>query len=274
MFRVGLNNAVKFNDPVEDFLESIKGEFNAAELICDFPGNLPSDITPERRKVIKNMCEENDIRISVHSVYLDINPVSVVPEVRNFAAREIKKAIKLASDIGAGVVTIHAGYLFHWWRLDLHEREVFFKNASEIFPELGDFAFDHNVILGIENGSWFIGTPKINSLGDKLIPIHFCIDPVEHFDFLNEINHKCVGVTFDISKSFCSGNNVLEHYKLLSKKVVNVHLANMSEIDVDLKPLFLKLKKDYSGNIVSETGSLDVARSNKEAINNFLKNVR
>jgi len=270
MFRMGVNNAVKFENPVEEFLDFIKTDFSAAELVCDSPGNLPSDFDSERIKIIRDLSESRDIRISLHAIYLDINPVSVVPQVREFAVDELKKSIELASDLGAGVVTMHAGYCFHWWRIDPAKKRIFDEHAADVFCMLGDFAQDCGVVIGIENGSWFLGTPKKNQLGDGLTPMHFCIDAREHFDFIKKIDHSCVGVTFDITKSFCSGNDVIKHFKLLSKNIVNVHLADLSAMEFDKKALFAYLAKNYSGNIISEICNYDIALSNKLQVESFI----
>lgn len=184
----------------EDFIRlAHERGFRAAQLTPDQAPNLYSEFPPGRRKSLQRLAEDLGIAVHLHNVFYDINPVSLVPEVRDMALRVTEQMFDLAVDVAAKSVTVHPGYMFGGWRRDEVQRERFWREAAWPLARLGEIARDRHVRLLLENGSYFITT----ATGFRPRPLHIGIEPGE-LRLIVEMCGENACVALDINKAIHS----------------------------------------------------------------------
>ena len=141
--------------------------------------------------------------LAIHSPVLDLNPVSVNPNICEITLKENLYAISLANEIGADPVTIHAGKRTAArepvWAdyLTLHR---FLRITSR-------FAKIKGVTLSLENSE-----PGVNQLCKKAEEVY---EFVEAYD---------IHFTFDIKHALKNGG-VRSFIELLFDRISNVHVS-------------------------------------------------
>lgn len=97
-------------------------------------------------KFIKQLKKIKDVRLAVHSDYLDTNLASGNSGIRRESINQLKQTIVFAKKINAKVVVFHPGKYFK----KIYEAEAYaslFKSMEEIIP----FAKKNKVKLAVEN---------------------------------------------------------------------------------------------------------------------------
>ncbi|MDD4299860.1 MAG: sugar phosphate isomerase/epimerase [Methanomicrobium sp.] len=192
--------------------------------------------------------------VTVHAPVLDLNPCSVNPEIAEVSIRSAEKAILIAEELNAQVITIHPGRRTakrkpgkrDYERLDRYLERV--KIAAE----------KKNVKVAIENMH-----PKINGL---------MTDPKSVEELLEK--EKWLYFTLDISHAMHNfRNDGFDYIDLLFEKIVNVHVSGTNEkqmhtlpsTDEKTKELLIYLSDcGYNGHLTLELEDLNFsARQDK-----------
>jgi len=181
----------------EEFVEAaVRACATAVELIPDQGPNLLAELTPERRSALRTRLRGAGVTPVVHSVFYDINLVSVVPDVQELALRVIARCGEFARDIGAREVVVHPGYRFPGWRSSEFQRRNADDAARRGVEKLSALADKLDVDMFLENGSYFV-TDREKSTTK---PLHYGIF-LDEIDLLLEFASSRVGICLDYGKA-------------------------------------------------------------------------
>ena len=179
--------------------------------------------TPNSKDLLE-LKKEYDLKFSVHAPFYDINPASLVKEIRDVYKKRIKKCIDFSRKVEAELVVLHPGHYPNFGKkIKEKAKIIFLRNLSE----LKRYAEKNNILLTLENES---KAPAHKSI---------CYPPLSEFpEVINSLDLK---VTFDIGHAFIStkGNvyQIIKTIKALGNSILNVHLHdNDGKEDLHLIP--------------------------------------
>ena len=147
--------------------------------------------------------------ITVHAPTLDLNPVSINPEVATVSVESACSAIRTAEHLGAGVITIHPGRRTAKRppsRADMDRFGIYMEAVEEASRSL-------SVAVAIENME-----PKINALLTTPEAVRSVLDEYPNLSF-----------TFDYAHALMSGSSSPDYFlSLCGDRLVNVHASEGS----------------------------------------------
>ncbi len=147
--------------------------------------------------------------VTVHAPTLDLNPVSINPEVAAVSVDAVCSAILTADEIQAEVITIHPGRRTAKRppsRADLHRFAIYMEAVEAASRGL-------SVAVAIENME-----PRINSLMSTPEAIRDVLDEYSHLFFTFDYAHASIG----------EGGLAREYIRLNSDRIRNVHASSGS----------------------------------------------
>lgn len=146
------------------------------------------------------------IPITVHAPVLDLNPVSINPDIARVSVASVSAAIRTADELQAEVITIHPGRRTAKRppsRADMHRFSIYMEEIEAASRGL-------SVRVAIENME-----PKINALLTTPDAVAGVLDEYPHLSFTFDYAHACVG-----------GDTLAgEFIRLCSDRIVNVHAS-------------------------------------------------
>lgn len=244
---ISLSYAAHYGTRFEEFIVTATAEgFDGVQLIPDQSPNLIHSLTTERRDSITALLQRHDISSSVHNVFYDINPVSVVPEVRSCALSISEDVFRFAADINAESVTIHPGYMFPGWRTSEAQTKAFWDNARVAIRQLANLASDYDVTPLFENGSYHLTTRS----GTERTPLHIAIDPNGLEKILTFAGEQA-GVSLDIGKVYYSDHLLSDFTDRLGDRIGELQLSSLAVANRS-EDFLEKYIVDYPGRIVLE----------------------
>lgn len=203
-FSPTLSYATSYGSTFEQFVEeALKDGFGGVELIPDNEPNLLGQLNGPRRRWLRDVIKQSGLRCVVHSVFYDINLVSVVPEVQRFALDMIEQVSRLAVDLGGREIVVHPGYLFPGWRKSERQFGTFHDAVKRAMSELSSLSTQYEVSYFLENGSYYI----TDAAGQRLAPLHFGVFEDELNYMLANSGEK-VGFCLDMGKAKVSSLDV------------------------------------------------------------------
>jgi sugar phosphate isomerase/epimerase len=97
----------------QDFSDALRRapefDIDFLEITCEYPHCHPETVSVEERNEILDFAEENNLSLSVHSTFSDINLTHINPGLMRESVRETEECIRFASDIKAKCIVIHPG---------------------------------------------------------------------------------------------------------------------------------------------------------------------
>ena len=175
-------------------------------------------------KNLLKLKKEYDLTFSVHAPFYDINPASLVKEIRNVYKKRIKKCIDFSRKLEAELIVLHPGHYPNFGKnIKEKVKTIFLRNLYE----LKKYAEKNNIVLTLEN--------------ESKAPAHKSICYPQLSEFPEVINSLDLKVTFDIGHAFIStkGNiyQIIKNIKALGNNILNVHLHdNDGQEDLHLIP--------------------------------------
>ena len=178
---LGVNTASLADCPLYQAIRTVaRLGFQAIELLC-FDGARHSvgrlagfwfnRMGPEEKERLRRSVESFS-GLSAHASFFDTRLFSHNPEVVDLARRQVRDAIDAMEFLGGSIVTIHINRRPHMRARD------YWQEMVDALRELGDYAVERNVRLGIETG----------------YP-----DTLEEFaGLIHDVQHPAVGATVDI----------------------------------------------------------------------------
>ncbi|MBD3189188.1 MAG: TIM barrel protein [Candidatus Heimdallarchaeota archaeon] len=210
--KFGTSLAINFKiKSILDFLETAAlKKLSAVELVIEPPHCFIDGLTEQKRKEIKSKAEELGLELTIHATFADINLGSLNPNVRRFALKEIKKCIRLASELEAKIVTVHPGDL---GAIGITFPEKTKNQITKSLVELTEFAIKMNVKIGLENMPicpW--------------IQLEDIYTPEGIRSFVETVDSSTLGITWDIGHSNTTNIPLEEFFKAFAKYLIHVHL--------------------------------------------------
>jgi len=148
--RIGLSTLLFPNHALEDAVR-ICTELGAewVEIIWDFPHFAPG-VKADLRE-IKRTIEESGVGVSVHASFWDVNPSTVLPDLRRLTVRRIGAGIRLCARLGGSITVVHVG------KCHIPEVKWMWEEAGRSYErtmgEICPLARKLGVRIAVENGS-------------------------------------------------------------------------------------------------------------------------
>ncbi len=224
-----------------------------------------NDILLHHRE-LREVMGSYDMKFRVHAPFSDINTASVNRVVRDFSQRRIFDNIKICSELGIQVITVHPGW-----------KNPITRFGPNIVPQLnGEFvkALDraqeeYGVQVGFENMPY----------GSKL-------DCTNLDEMMRALEGTNVHLTLDIGHAFME--NALAGFYTIKDRIVNVHIHdNMGSKDehlvlgdgkCDLKDVLSKLlpikNSHFKDSLVIESNGFDDAVKSKAYLEKLLEGLQ
>jgi len=219
--KIGISTAaLKQSGPLEPLLPQLIGEnFREIELVVDNPPNLPDEYSHDRIEALIRLRESNELTYIVHSPYFDINPMSTIPKVRNFALDMIEDAFRFAHSIQARLVVVHTGYAQPYWRKDRHLSECLWGSFQYTANRLHEYERHYGVSVSIENGFHHYGP-----MNGPFAPLHVGITSLELLQIVTHVSGK-LGITLHIAKVPLSGLDLVQYLQDIGPLINHVHVT-------------------------------------------------
>lgn len=163
--------------------------------------------------------------------------------------------------------------------LDIIEKLKTFKKSKLILPLNSEYFRDIRKLSNYFN--------NILSFKSKNLTVSFEVDsdPEKVLNFINNLNHPNIGVTFDIGNVFLRNKDFLKYYIKLEKNINHVHLKDRNEkgenvrlgtgiirIDIFLKFLNkIKFRNDITLETFRKNNSVLECYYNLKYLKKFLK---
>ncbi|MDO5843782.1 MAG: sugar phosphate isomerase/epimerase family protein [Methanocorpusculum sp.] len=214
--------------------------FDGWEISAD--GNYRLD-KPETFETVKKTIKENDLDVSVHAPFSDLNPASINQPIWEETVHQFEVCIEKASEL-TDTVVLHPGYLSPVSRYDPAPA---WKNHKDACVRLGKIADRFGVTACLEN------MPALEDF--------FCRDPYELDGFVDGV--EGMGITLDIGHANTT-ENLNDYLKLILPKASHMHIHDnhgkrdehlpLGYGNIDWEKIMPKIKKDYHGEIIVVEG--------------------
>lgn len=202
--KIGLSMLFCLGEPFKSLIRRLhEVDVNYVELLDEGLHRL--DI--ERIKVLKELAESKDLKLTLHSPFADINIASPNPVLRKAVLKLHKKSIVHAHQLDCQIWVFHPGlktgvsyfYPEKDWQLNL-----------ESVKNLLRFSREYNVTIAIEN------VPE---------PFPFLMKSVDDFSRFYEEIGEPVGLTLDIGHANLN-NQIQDFIKHFSDRIVHIHVSD------------------------------------------------
>ncbi|MCG8450098.1 MAG: sugar phosphate isomerase/epimerase [Pirellulales bacterium] len=197
--------------------------YSGIELLADVPHAWPAGLLPERREAIRACLEEHGLAISNINAFM-MNAVGDPrqpywhpgwtdpdPHYRAIRREHTKRALKLASDLGAPHLTTEPGGLV--------APEQTWDEAADIFYE----ELMPCVELAQELGVGLLIEPEPELLIERFD---------QYLQFVARIDSSAIGLNFDIGHAYCVGEDPQDWIAQMAKHTVHYHLEDIAETRV------------------------------------------
>lgn len=260
-----LSYAAGYGQTFEKFVEFAHDEgFVGIEFIPDLHPNLPEEMDEARVKMLIDLKQRYGLQYTVHNIYMDINPTSLVPKVRQLAIALTCDVLQFALAIGAQALVIHTGYRFGPWRTKVEQMEMFEKVQKETYTILADYSVQSGVPLLLENGNYYL-----SSRNGIRQPLHTGIESQDLIMMANLAQNHSLGICFDIGKAYLSVKDysvsgVIKYIKEVTPFLKEIHLSAFEGYQEVVPDVLTYLEDiDFGGPIVLECARshIDVLRT-------------
>jgi sugar phosphate isomerase/epimerase len=253
-YQLFLSYSAGYLQTFEEFVEfAYRQGFFGVEFIPDLPPNLPEQLDNERIKTLKKLKSEYNLHYTVHSIFMDINPTSLVPKVKQLAFDLTLEILTFAKNIEAEAVIIHPGYRFTPWRERPEQAKLFEKIQKDTYLKLAEESTRIEIPIFIENGSYYLSARK-----GKRKPLHIGINADELLSIAKIPSKSPFGICLDIGKAYlsstkCSENEVLNYLERITPLLCEVQLNTFTGYQKVIPLVLAYLKSiNFKGPIVLE----------------------
>jgi len=189
--------------------------------------------------------------ITVHAPILDLNPCSINPDVAHLSVEYTLTAVKLAEQIGAGLVTVHPGRRTAKRPPSLAD----FERFAHYIDALRETAGKSSVTIAMENME-----PAVNSLLCTPERVRTLLDDEPWLMF-----------TLDVSHALVHGDSEPARYiELCHDRLANVHISRLGNrkphFPLDRDPLMADVMDTLSDNRFSGALTLEIEDLNFDRV--------
>lgn len=274
--KLGLSSLLFVRRELEETLPLIQElGYEALEVIYEVPHfTLRWEEDRERLRRLGKELKERGLEPSVHTSFVDLNPVSHLPEVFELNRKLAERGMKACRLLGGEIVVVHTGSC----KVPTPEFfELSKRRALSLLRSLAERAREVGVKLAVENGM------TVSS-------------PFSRLEELKEVVEEVgAGITYDVGhanlREKAEGRklDVRSHIKTMGRSLLHLHVHDNKGIDddhlvpgegeIDFPSLFSSLKEiKYEGMIVAELWDpnkpVEVARRGIESLRRYLRKTR
>jgi sugar phosphate isomerase/epimerase len=241
--------------PFSEMLTKILPNFRMWEIIAEGMHSMP-DIADD----IQKAQDSHDIDFTVHAPFSDLNIASLNPRIRENSLEQITEAIRISSELGIKLVTIHPG---HKSPLGAYFGDRFRETNKKSLKVLDKAQEEYGVVLALEN------MPKMW--------ISLCHNAEQMRELLQGTDLK---ICFDFGHANISG--AIDELMELKDSLANLHVHDncgdhdyhlvLGEGNIDWAPALKKLQ-NYKGPYVIESTGLDEGIKSKEILTKWLEGI-
>jgi sugar phosphate isomerase/epimerase len=241
--------------PFSEMVERIAPHFQLWEIIAEGMHEMPLI-----QNDIRNALDSYNLRYAVHAPFSDLNLATLNPRIRESTIEQITEAVRISSDLGIKMITIHPG---HKSPLGAYFEDMFIKTNKESIKSLDSLQEEYGVILALEN------MPRMW--------ISLCHDAKQMKELIEGTDIK---LCFDFGHANISGT--VEEILKLKEDFANVHVHDnngdrdhhliLGQGNMDI-PGILKELKGYNGDYVIESTNLEEGIKSKEILEKLLKEI-
>lgn len=253
-FPIYLSYTAGYGWTFEEFAYFASGEgFSGIELIPDLHPNLPEEFDQDRIDALSDLRSRYTLQYTVHNIYMDINPTSLVPKVRELALNLTKEVVQFAKAIGAITVVMHTGYRFGPWRTKPEQIEMFEHVQQETYMTLASYSSALGIPILLENGNYYLsgrdGTRQ---------PLHIGIEAEELLAIASIPPGNPFGICLDIGKALrsvddCSADAVIAYLRKITNLLKEVHINTFDGYQRVIPEILAYLEAiNFAGIIVLE----------------------
>ena len=112
------------------------------------PAEALDRLIPEELQAIADALEENGRRVTIHGAFMDLNPGSAEPLLRQATLKRFHQVMDAAEILKPRVVVMHPGY--DKWRYG-ESQDVWLGNSIEVWGEIVPRAEKIGCIIAVEN---------------------------------------------------------------------------------------------------------------------------
>ncbi len=221
----------------DDVFEMIQPHFKGWEFLAE------NEHGWDKREHIREIISTTDMHIQIHAPFNDINIASMNPRMVEASITEIEHSFKLASMLGAHMVTVHPGIyspIGRFW-------DGAKARAHKSLKQLSTLAEEYGVTCALEN------MPNLD------VTMGVTPDEIQEF-----IHSSKLSFCLDVGHAYTSG--LLDQFLDMDVVPVNLHLhdnvgerdehCTLGTGDIPFGSLMKKLYR-YKGNYVIECRSID-----------------
>lgn len=128
---------------------------NAVEIRLEKESKRPSLWHWEANAKIAEFLSNYEIS-GAHLPFVNLNPISPNPQIRDLSMSQIKDCIRIAADLGMSYTVMHARGFFQ----GLTDEQLT-DEWIKILKELAEYAQDNSIILTLENADFFFNLEEI-----------------------------------------------------------------------------------------------------------------
>jgi sugar phosphate isomerase/epimerase len=218
--------------------------------------------SPKRIEMLSTLSKQHNINLSLHIPHY-INISEVINPLRNSDINYLLKCVKLAYELEATHITLHAGK-FYWFPLESWMRKKALKRFVNSIRKVLDTCEELDVIIALENVVPIPSGSDYFLLGDN----------IEDFNYIfSNIDSDSLGFCLDTGHANI-GEGVLNYLNNFKQKLVCVHYHDnkgnndehlpIGEGNIDWISFTQLLKKTkYAGPIISECHNIEAYKSAK-----------
>jgi sugar phosphate isomerase/epimerase len=239
--------------PFSDMVKEVAPQFELWEIIAE--GMHEMSLIEDEIKIAQ---ESYDLKFAVHAPFSDLNLATLNPKIRESTIEQITEAVKISSDLGIKMITIHPG---HKSPLGAYFEDEFIKTNKKSVQSLNWLQEEYGVILALEN------MPRMW--------ISLCHDAKQMKELIEGTDIK---LCFDFGHANISGT--VEEILKLKEDFANVHVHDnhgdrdhhliLGQGNMDI-PGILKELNGYNGDYVIESTNLEEGMESKEILEKLLK---
>ena len=158
-------SVLMWSRPMSEFLEAVaRRGFQGAEVWAQH-----LERSGETAKAVRQRADELGLRLTVHAVSYDLNPLSKNPEIRELSRRQVMQSLIDGATMRAEIVVVHPG-----------QQSSSTDDPEDYWPDLYDFcaALDERAaLLGLKVGiegmerkinQFFVEPTALNRLADEM----------------------------------------------------------------------------------------------------------
>ncbi len=198
-----------WDQPLSDAVERIAGlGFTYFELMSAPPHCWPRDWSAADRTAFRRHYESCGLRLtSVNPTFLDLNLASPNPGIREESIRQLREAIRLACDVGAGIVVAPGGRKH---LLMAPDPAYLLGRVKEALESLLPDCEQLGVVFGLENG--------YNVTHTAGLMVQVC----------RELSHPRLKLVYDVANATMV-ESPLEGLELVARDLALLHLSDTGD---------------------------------------------